>query len=291
MLEEKTYRFGEFVRVLSEEAKHSQPGVAIDPQIIKDNAKNNAEFVKETMKQTAEYDNVDVREEKEDEVSNSIDLNKALLDLNYAEEPSDDFKARSKANVHGFPSVENEKSSSAKENGGLDYEGNKKFYSEKAKASKEQEKKDADIRHAGLTAHNLDRSNFERPTAYKNESKQRNMKRLTLHGTTFLNETDVLSRIPDDYRKDGNRFMMEDRDGNQYIIECKKDTVLDFVHARVEGVYNKKKLDEQRSRMNQLAGYRSSIHANNSLNESQRRAEDATLGDLLNKLRGITKEK
>lgn len=287
MLEEKTYRFAEFVRVLRESTEH---GVGIDPEITNDNAKNNTDAAEDIMKQTAEYDNVDVREEKEDEVGNSIDLNKALLDLNYAEEPSDDFKARSQANVHGFPSVENEKTSSAKDNDSLGYEGNKKFYSEKSKASKEQEKKDADIRHAGLTTHNLDRKNFERTTAYKNESKQHNMKRLTLHGTTFLNESDVLSRIPDDYRKDGNRFMMEDREGNQYIIECKKDTILDFVHAHVEGVYNKKKLDEQRARMNQLAGYRSSVHANNALNESQRHAEDVKFGDLLNKLRDLTKE-
>ena len=42
--------------------------------------------------------------------------------------------------------------------------------------------------------------------------------------------------------------------------------------------------------MNQLAGYRSSVHANNTLNESQRHAEDAKFVDLLNKLRDLTKE-
>jgi hypothetical protein len=56
----------------------------------------------------------------------------------------------------------------------------------------------------------------------KNESVQSKMKRLKFNKTSFISETHVTSLIPEQYKTPGNKFMMIDKNGNEYLIECNK---------------------------------------------------------------------
>lgn len=280
MVTETRCTFGELLQTLNERSE-SKP--VIGKGVIRTDAENNTKATEDIMKQTAEYNDVEQAERKTNP-ENEVDLNKSLLDLNYIYSPSDDFKERVKAQVHGFPSVENEKNSDVKENDSLDYEGNKKFYDDRKEVADERNQVAADYAHAGLKAHNLDKKYFEKENALTNENK-RTMKRLTFHGTTFLNEEDMTRRIPDDYRKDGNTFIMEDKEGTQYVVECKADTVIkSYVHTHVTGVYNPRQLHEQVNRMNQLSGYKHTDLKRN-LSAQGRMDEDTRMRVMLDSIR------
>lgn len=268
------------------EANEGKP--KIDPKIIRDDAKNNTEATEDILKKTAEYNDVgEIKRNTPPE--NPVDGNKTTLDANYTVEPSQDYKDRVKAQVEGYPSVANKKTSDVKENDSLDYEGNKKFYNDREEISKEREKEMAQLRQSGLTAQHLDPKKFERDTVYtkSNESK---MKRLTFK-STFLNEADVLKRIPEDYRKDGNRFIMEDQEGTQYVIECKADTVVkNFIHTNVEGIFNERKLQEEKNRMMHLAGYKHS-DMKCTPGRAGRLNEDTQFGRMMDVMRKISEKK
>jgi len=51
----------------------------------------------------------------------------------------------------------------------------------------------------------------------KNENK---IKRLKFNKTVFLNENHVKSLIPEQYKTPGNKFVMVDKAGNEYLMEC-----------------------------------------------------------------------
>lgn len=271
MVTEEKYTFREFAQKMNERSE-SKPVIGKD--VIRTDAENNTKAAEDIMKQTAEYNDVEQAERKTNP-ENEVDLNKSLLDLDYIYAPSQEYKDRVKAQVHGFPSVENEKNSDVRENDSLDYEGNEKFYDNRKKVADERGEAEAEYAHAGLKARELDKKYFEKKNALTNENR-RTMKRLTFHGTTFLDEEDMTRRIPDDYRKDGNTFIMEDKEGTQYVVECKADTVIkSYIHTHVTGVYNQRQLHEQIDRMKELSGYKHSdmkcrLSAQGRLNEEDR---------------------
>lgn len=86
-----------------------------------------------------------------------------------------------------------------------------------------------------------------------NETKQ--IKRLIFKNTKFLSESQILSKVPEDYRVDENRFYMRDKTGTDYLIECKADP-FGYVHMEVVSKYNKQQVNEELEKIKKLAGYR-----------------------------------
>ena len=66
----------------------------------------------------------------------------------------------------------------------------------------------------------------------------------------------MLSRIPEEYKVDGQKIYMKDCIGNEYIVECTKSEKSGFIETNVVGYSNEKKLDEQMNRVNQLFEYK-----------------------------------
>ena len=123
MLEAKKYTFGELMEVLKESSDRSKP--IVGKNVWKDNSQNNVKAVKDIMKQTEEYNDVETKK-RDTNPENIKDLNKSTLDVKFSYEPSKEYKERVKAQVHGFPSVQNEKDSKIEtENKSVDFEGNK----------------------------------------------------------------------------------------------------------------------------------------------------------------------
>lgn len=264
MLEAKRYTFSELKEALVKESSESKP--VIGKGVIKDDAKNNVKAVEDIIKQAKEYDHVtDDKRDTNPELGK--DMNKTTLDVEFSNEPSQDYKERIKAQVHGFASVNDEKNSSAKDNPSLNYEGNKKFYDDNAKTAKERADYKSEYNHSGLKSHNLPKEDTKIKTAFK-ESKI--MKRLVFKNTVFLNEENVKKRIPEDYKLDENRFYMKDSVGNEYLVECYKDKDFDYVHTDAKLVKaSPKMVNEELERMKALTSYSSEKY----LGESTRNAK------------------
>lgn len=257
----KVYTLSEICKILRE----SQEFKAVKGKNVEnEDKKNNEKAVNDILKQNKEFDGGISDEKKRENPRDVIDFNKTTLDNDFAYEPSKEYKERVKSQVHGFPSVENEKNSKIeKENKGVDFEGNKDFYKQNAEKRKEVANARQTEKHAGLKSHNLPKEIFKDNTLYTNES--RKMKRLNFSKTVFLNEEEMLKKIPDDMKINGNKFYMKDAVGNEYLVECVKDKVIDdFIHTKVIDYTNKKKINETFVRMKELYGYKSSTGVQNS---------------------------
>lgn len=269
----KVYTLSEFCKVLKE-SKEFKPvkGENVD----KEDKENNGKAVKDILKQSKEFDGGLSDEKKRENPRDVLDFNKTTLEVDFTTEPSDEYKKRVKAQVHGFASEDNEKNSKQeKENDGLDFEGNKDFYKDRKEVSGTRSKRKEELKKSGLTARELAKDKdfgeeFKDKTIFKESNENRKMKRLHFGKTVFLDESHMMSKIPDDMKVDGNRFYMKDSVGNEYLIECVKDDVIEGItHTKVVGYENKEKLNETFDRMKQLYGYKSSQTAQkSSVNEN-----------------------
>ena len=259
--EKKVYTLSEFCRVLKESQEFkARKGENVESE----DKKNNEKAVNDILKQGKKFDGGLSDEKKKENPRDITDYNKTTLDNDFAYEPSKEYKDRVKAQVHGFPSVKNEKNSKIEEeNDGLDFEGNKDFYEQNAEKRKEVANARQTDKHAGLKSHNLPKETFKDNTLYTNES--RKMKRLNFSKTVFLNEAEMIKKIPDDMKIDGNKFYMKDAVGNEYLVECVKDKVINgIIHTKVVDYKNQEKIDEAFKRMKELYGYKSSTGTQNS---------------------------
>lgn len=264
MLEAKRYTFSELMEALVRESNESKP--VIGKGVIKDDAKNNVKAVEDIMKQAKEYDHVS-EDKRDTNPELGKDMNKTTLDVEFDTEPSQEYKDRIKAQAHGFASVEDEKNSSANDNPSLNYEGNKEFYRDVEKTTKDRTDYKTAHKHAGLKTHNLPKENYKIKTAFK-ESKT--MKRLVFKNTVFLNEDNVKKRVPEDYKIDENCFYMKDSVGNEYLIECHKDRDFNYIHTDAKLVKaSPKVVSEELERMKALTSYSSEKY----LGESSRSAK------------------
>ena len=272
MLEKnKVYNLSEFCRVLRESQEFkAKKGENVESE----NKKNNGKAVSDILKQSKDYDGGIQDRPKREDPRDTDDFNKTTLDVDFDFEPNDAYKKKVKAEVEGKFSDANAKNTKIeKENGGLDFEGNKKFY----KTREEIADKRADRRYAlktsGLQSRELSKNKdfdkeFKDKTLFKdkqNESKK--MKRLHFNKTVFLNEEHMIKKIPDDMKFDGNRFFMKDSVGNEYLIECARDNVLeDVIHTNVVDYRNREKMNETFDRMKELYGYKSEGNVQNTGN-------------------------
>lgn len=282
MLEAKRYTLSELKEALLKESNDSKP--VVGKNVIKDDAKNNAKAVKDIMKQTEDYNDVPKkRRNTNPELEN--DLNKTTLDVEFTYEPSQDYKDRIESQAKGFSSVNDEKNSSAKDNESLDFDGNEKFFDSLAKRSNKKNDFKSTLKHAGLKTHNLPKETTKIKSPF-NENKV--MKRLHFKNTIFLNEENAKKRIPEDYKIDNNKFYIKDSIGNEYLVECTKDSVVDYIHTDVKLVKaSPKAVNEEISRIKELTSYSSSKY----LGESSRTPNTDFLRDMevVNKLTEDTK--
>lgn len=248
--------------------------------VEKDNVKNNEKAVGDIMKETDKFAKVKVEKRKTNPELEK-DLNKTTLDLDFAYEPSKEYKERVKAQVHGFPSKKNEESTDIEDNESLDFEGNKKFYNDRTKNSKEIDKQSTKVKHSGLTANKFEEETFKDKTLFKENT----MKRLHFKNTRFLSESQMLSKVPEDYKVDGNVFLMKDSTGAEFIVECTVDDRFNFAQFEVHNKPTKKAINEEFKRMEYLTEYKSSDFNTKTVNEN------ATVGDMLNLVKNLKSKK
>lgn len=248
MIKEGTYTLSELKIAIKESTKNEfKP--KLGDKVESDNKKNNGEAVKDITKEVEKYNGTPVKRD----VVLPYDRNKTTLDLKFNEmEPGKEWRDRVEAQVHGFPSVENEKNSDAKDNGGLDYEGNKKFAEKRKEIAKDRQDATKDDKDAGLRGRELKKYNTEDGSLFEGKN---TMKRLNFKSKVFLNENEIKNYIPESYKTDGNKFFVKDASGTQYMVECVKNPQFGFITVNIVNKLNEEKEKEQLRRIKNLYNY------------------------------------
>ena len=281
----KRYTFGELNRILME--SHNEFNPKIGDKVESEDKKNNEKAVDDIMKQSKEFDGGITDKKKNTNKEDIQDFNKTTLDVEFASEPGEAYRERVKAQVHGFPSADNEKNSKIKEdNKSLDFDGNEKFYDTQKKKSEEISDKEAELKHAGLKARELPKEDFKNDTLFK---ENKTMKRLHFKNTVFLSEAQMLKKVPEEYRTSDGRFIMKDASGTEYLVECSYNKEFNHGKLTVVNKTNKEQINEQLDRMRELFDYNSSSYMGGTTSSS-RKTEAQGLSEMINRVKDIEKD-
>ena len=263
----KRYTLSEFNALLRESNKN-EFAPKLGDKVESEDKKNNEKAVSDILKQTKEFDGGFSDKRKNSNPDDTKDYNKTTLDVNFDSETSDSYKERVKAQVEGYPSVENKKNTDADDNESLDYEGNKKFYDDRKKQGDEVADRKLELKKSGLAARTMDDEIFKTKQIYTE-----NMKRLHFKNTVFLSESQMLKKIPEDFRKADGRFLVKDANGTEYMVECKYDERFNFGELKVISGVNEQKVNEQLDRMRSLFNYSPSEYYNGSTSANRHQAD------------------
>lgn len=274
MLEKnKVYKLSEFCQVLRESQQAKQEFNAKKGETVDRENKKNGKAVEDILDQTKEYDGgIQDKPQKREDPRDLKDYNKDMLGWRYTTPPNEKFIKDTEARVRGFASEDNEKNSKIKEeNKGLDFEGNEEYLKNREEVEKDRHDALMARKLSGLRTskeNELNDGDTEKRIEDRNKTifnENKKMKRLHFNKTVFLNEEHMIKKIPDDMKIDGNKFYMKDSAGNEYLIECVKDKVLnDVIHTNVVDYRNKEKINESFKRMKELYSYKSSDNEQNS---------------------------
>ena len=296
---EKTFKVGDLKRFIAESSNEFKPVLGVN--VEKDNKSINDKAYKDAKQRAKDYDggleNVGGKRVKYEK----NDANRTTLDYE-PENVSDDYKKRVKAQVDGYTS-ELEKNNKIEKSG--DFSDNENIYNGIKKSGQELHNGEKDMKKSGLQGREWPEKVFDKEEMYEskegfdmkqminrmrilqensetvnNESlnENRNIKTIFFKKTEFLTEGHMLSRIPDEFKTEGEQFKMKDKTGNTYLVEWKNNKGVIISHS------NKQGMNESLNRMKDLYSY-SSTDTNTTLNS--RLNEDANFNSTLNNARKI----
>ena len=242
------------------------------------NKKNNDKSYKESTKKT----NVKDAEVKKQEIDRSDDMNGTTLDHTLGANASKEFKERVKVQAQGYTSTLEKKNKTERDG---EFDNNSRIYKSMKKNADNRNKAKSEVEHSGIEGSNLPKK--EKNTMYENVNSS--PKRLIFKKTTFVNETQMLSRIPEEYKIDGQKIYMKDCKGNEYIVECRKCKYNGNIETIVLNYNNEQILNEKVNRMWELFDYDSSKNTG-TFKKQDRINEEAKLGELINHARDLNKE-
>lgn len=213
------------------------------------------------------------------------DFNRTTLDYE-PENATPEYKKRVHAQAKGY-------NSEAEMNNGIektgDFSDNENIYKEFKKSGEDFHNSQKDLKKSGLQAREWPDKVFDKESMYESkdgfdmrqminrissmENKQmkpitEQMKTVLFKKTEFLNESHMISKIPDDFKVNGTSFKMKDKKGDEYIVEWKNNK------AYVVNHLYKQQLSEEMNRIKELMGYKSSDSSTSSsarLNENDER--------------------
>ena len=266
---------GELRRVIKESQNEFKPVV-----FGMDKSKEiNDKAYSDTKKETEKYDGV-LTSKKNIGGGISATDNRGMHDLTY-DSNNKPFQDKVKSQMKGYVSKDAETKHKGEPFGNADFDDNGNLYKAATEhANLVKKGKDAAVE-IGLTSRELNKNEVEKQRQTMGESKK--IKMLTFKNTQFISEGHMMSRIPDEYKKEGNRFVMKDSADNQYLVEWHSNEPM------VTKKPNMKLVNEQKERMKQLWGYKSAEAKTST--SSFRIQEDREFADMVKKAREARKLK
>ena len=234
---------GELRRVIKESQNEFKPVVFGSDESKKINDKAYSDAKKETEK----YDGgLTKKSQKLGGGINATD-NKGMHDLTY-DNINKPFKERVKSQMKGYVSKDAEDKHKNDDFGNATFDNNGNIYNA-AKDHAEAVKRGKDTAsEIGLTGRELNKKDIEKNRETMEETKK--IKMLSFKNTQFISEGHMMSKIPDEYKTDGNKFIMRDSSDNQYLVEWSSE-------PKVTKKINMRLVNEQKERIKQLWGYKS----------------------------------
>ena len=276
---EITYSVGELRRIIRESSQNEfKP--KLGPNVERDDKKNAQDAYKTAEKRAKDYDG-GLKTPEKMKLSPREDGNKTMLGLDYDAEPGDDYKKRVKAQAMGY-------ASDAEKNNDIEKVGefNDDFYENEKKTVKQMSDDRENIRTAGLVSSELKDKDKEygKVNTVFNEGR---VKRLTYQHTKFMNESQIFSKIPEDFKVDGNKFIVRDATESEYLVEWCVDKKNNISEGRIIKERNLRETDKTIDRMAELMGYKSSSVYGRSSSRSTIN-ENNNVKDMLDNIRNIT---
>ncbi len=237
----------------------------------KDNAKINKDAYKKASSVSKDYDGGVGKVKNGDVVT--PEMNQGMSDIRY-DLTNDKFNKDQISRMKGYVSRQAEDLHKDDEYGNADF--GEPFYL-KAHAKGSKDVKDDIKNQSNVVKH--DKGNVTGNDVFEGKK----IKKLNFKRTKFLSENHMLSKIPDCYKTEGNRFIMNDSDGTSYLVEWSN-----IDKPIVEKRLSKKIVAEEVNRIKSLFSYdcskRNKISTVDSRNE-----EDKCFGSVLDKARKLTK--
>jgi len=263
-------KVGDLRRTIKE-ANEFKPVVFGDDETKKINNKAYSDITKETSK----YDGGLTKSNRKIGGGIGATDNKGMHDLTY-DSINKPFQDRVKSQMKGYTSKDAEDNHKNDDFGNATFDDNGKIYDaakDHAKAVKQGKDTAAEI---GLTGSKLKQSDIEDndKTMYENKK----IKRLTFK-TQFISEGHMLSKVPDELKVEGKRFIMKDTADNEYLVEWSNR------EPKVTKKVNMTLVNEQKNRIKELWGYKSpeSSHSTSSF----RVQENKGFTDMVNRARKL----
>jgi hypothetical protein len=273
-----TYTAEEIKQILRESNMDNKP--VLGGSVTSTNKKNNTDAVKSAMKSVEDSTKNNIGGESKPVKFNTgksaFNGNKTNLDLEYEMEPSQAFKDRVKNDIIGASTSGNGSNET------VDNSGNIEFYNNSKLSSKEKGEKEHILKTSGLVGKNIDLP--KKPTAFEGVDLKKT-KRLNFKNTQFFGEEHIMSLIPEDYKKDGNKFIMKDKAQNEYLVEW---TVDEFTNkGKIKGHENKVKIVEDIDRIKSLFKYNSKDKMVG-LNNEEKKVEESAVKNIMDKVRNLS---
>ena len=241
---EMTYRVGDLRKLVSESSNEFK--AVLGAGVESENKKNNGKAYSDAKKRAKDYDGGLEKELGEEHPKFvKTDGNKTTLDYN-PDNVSKEYKDRVKAQVKGYTSTQEMNNGIEK---AIDEKEGENIYNGIKDAGQEMHKNIENFKRSGLQARVMPKETFEKEEMYESYDgyKMRDMidrfranvtpttikehvKTVYFKKTAFLSEDHMRSRIPDEFKNEGEQFKMKDKNGNVYLIEWKNNSGVILEH-------------------------------------------------------------
>ena len=275
----KIYSVGELKKVIMESAANSEFRPVYGNGVQDDNKKINRQAYKDIANETGSYDGGIKKMGVRKNGTITPTENRGMSDIDY-DGISKPFKKKVKSQLKGYTSADAENKHKSDPFGNADFDSNEEsdFFEKHAKDVKKEKDK---LKGTGLTGSTKDKSEIEKNTDTMFESKK--MKNVKFKRTSFLSEGHMLSKVPDEFKSEGNKFMMSDSEGNSYIVEWHNNDT-----PNVEKQINKKLVNEELNRIKGLYNYHSKDYFKTTTSDS-RIKENREFSNMIGKARNLMK--
>lgn len=268
----RQYSVRELRRVIKESSNEFKP--VMGTNVEKDNKKINVKAYQEIGNETRNYDGGATQDAKK-KVTVPKDDNRGMTDIEYDTPLSAKKKADMKAQLKGYVSADAEKKHKNDPYGNADFteiDG----LDDKANAFKRGKSLAKQMSHSNGKVELKDYEDMTDNMFDKEKKNESKMYRLKFKNTVFMTESQMLSKVPDDFKVDGKKFSMRDKHDNEFIIEW----------AEEPKITNLTKINEQKNRIHELFNYK---RGESNTSSQSRLTENKKVEDMLNKARQLMK--
>lgn len=288
-----TYKVSEFKQIIKENLSDYSP--KITPSVVKTNIKNNKDSylraIEDSNQSQQDFINggIHLKENDYDQATNIDGLGMERIKYSYPLDKK--TKARFKDLILGkdstFQKDIDDESSGVNTKGNLDYlEKDGVIANEFDNDHRGLGSKNAAMIQMGNNIFAL--TDGTKP-AIKHSAFTENtdkLKRLNFKQTYFINEKHMFSLIPDGYKVDGNKFLMKDKNDNEYLIEWHVNELFNSGQAIILEEKHNKIIQESINKFNLLSKYNSASQMHETTSKT-RVNEDKNLRILINKAKSI----